>query len=636
MPDNSCGERSASPSSAVTNVDPAQQHTPSKSPPRHLSASPDSPSRPSTASSTTSSSAFSDSDEDDEGDSDESDSDSSSSDEESAYGDDVFVPPSPIAFPPPFAHHLHLTQPGQTPAALPPTNAEKVERRVNAAKRKHRTSLQLAHWQRYGYAQLFPAIRQAMYEELAQRLGADGSRGRASAAGEEVRFPYEKSYAPDSGQERESDRDRGGMSRGGDNKSSQGGSCAGGWRCIKSCQCGAVSPACSFSELSLASPGSSTAATPSPFPCTPSHSSSYLQQPFPVSASIDHIHCNELSAQRFIEQYEAPYIPCMIQGLTADWNMAHYTVQSLAHAPYASSLFKCGEDDDGYSIKMKLRHFLAYQAAQQDDSPLYIFDSAFDEHSVSRAILKDFTPPHYFQDDLFHLLGEEKRPPYRWVAVGPERSGSSLHIDPLATSAWNTVLKGTKRWVLFPPSAPKHLVKGEHLKQRGEDNEAITYFVRILPRIKEEERRRYRAGLPLLGMREVVQYAGDTIFVPGGWWHAVLNLDDTIAVTQNYVSTVNFAAVWRKARVGRRKMSGVWMRRLAASERFGHLGVMAAWLNEEDEWDQGKERKGRGGREGMEGMKKRKDADVEGAESEGDSQNKKKKMSASADGQQVH
>ena len=59
----------------------------------------------------------------------------------------------------------------------------------------------------------------------------------------------------------------------------------------------------------------------------------------------------------------------------------------------------------------------------------------------------------------------------------------------------NTLLKGVKRWVLFPPSAPKHLVKGEYLKQRGEDNEAITYFVRILPRIKEEERRRYRAGL---------------------------------------------------------------------------------------------------------------------------------------------
>ena len=427
---------------------------------------------------------------------------------------------------------------------------------MNAAKRKHRTSLRLEDWQRYGYAQMFPAIRQAMYDELAQRLGADGSRGRAVATDDEVRFPYERNYAPDSGKERENDKGRNGTMRANDIKNKRSGSCGGGgWRCLKSCQCGAVSPASSFSELSLTSPAasSSNVMSFSPSPPPSSHQSApspYLHQSFPVSASIDHVHCHELSSQRFIDQYEAPYIPCMIQGLTAHWNMQHYTPLSLALSPYSSCVFKCGEDDDGYSIKIKLKHFLAYMANQQDDSPLYIFDSAFDEHSISRQILADFTAPHYFQEDLFHLLGEQKRPPYRWVAVGPERSGSSLHIDPLATSAWNTLLKGVKRWVMFPPTAPKHLVRGDHLKQRGEDNEAITYFVRILPRIKEEERRRYRAGLPLLGMREVLQYPGDTIFVPGGWWHAVLNLEDTIAVTQNYVSTVNFAAVWRKARGG--------------------------------------------------------------------------------------
>lgn len=31
--------------------------------------------------------------------------------------------------------------------------------------------------------------------------------------------------------------------------------------------------------------------------------------------------------------------------------------------------------------------------------------------------------------------------------------------------------------------------------------------------------------------------------MPSGWWHCVLNIDDSIAVTQNYVNSVNLELV---------------------------------------------------------------------------------------------
>lgn len=44
-------------------------------------------------------------------------------------------------------------------------------------------------------------------------------------------------------------------------------------------------------------------------------------------------------------------------------------------------------------------------------------------------------------------------------------------------------------------------------------------------------------------MFEVTQEAGDLVFVPSGWWHVVLNVTDTVALTQNFVTENNLKTV---------------------------------------------------------------------------------------------
>ena len=60
-------------------------------------------------------------------------------------------------------------------------------------------------------------------------------------------------------------------------------------------------------------------------------------------------------------------------------------------------------------------------------------------------------------------------------------------------------------------------------------------------------------------MIEFIQYPGDTVFIPGGWWHAVLNLDNTIAITENVCNFANFDRVWYNMRKVEKRLAYEWL-----------------------------------------------------------------------------
>ncbi len=75
-------------------------------------------------------------------------------------------------------------------------------------------------------------------------------------------------------------------------------------------------------------------------------------------------------------------------------------------------------------------------------------------------------------------------------------------------------------------------------------------------------------------MIEFLQGPGETAYVPDGWWHAVLNLEFSIGVTQNFASRQNVKHVFQDMldRGAEESDIKVWLRTLklnyfAAEER---------------------------------------------------------------------
>lgn len=93
-----------------------------------------------------------------------------------------------------------------------------------------------------------------------------------------------------------------------------------------------------------------------------------------------------------------------------------------------------------YSVFVISFHLLQKLPAEKNS-----FGKSLQFGESAPTLLEDYSVPHLFQEDFFDILDYDQRPAFRWLIIGPERSGASWHVDPGLTSAWNTLLCGRKR-----------------------------------------------------------------------------------------------------------------------------------------------------------------------------------------------
>jgi hypothetical protein len=106
---------------------------------------------------------------------------------------------------------------------------------------------------------------------------------------------------------------------------------------------------------------------------------------------------------------------------------------------------------------------------------------------------------------------------YRFVYWGPAGSKTHLHSDVLNSFSWSYNVCGTKEWVFYPPQSKPH-----------HDSSSTKSMITEQPR-------------PV----RVIQNSGELVFVPAGWKHEVTNLEETISINHNWITTANLDLVWK-------------------------------------------------------------------------------------------
>ncbi|MFH8892719.1 transcription factor jumonji [Streptomyces sp. NPDC017949] len=127
--------------------------------------------------------------------------------------------------------------------------------------------------------------------------------------------------------------------------------------------------------------------------------------------------------------------------------------------------------------------------------------------------LWDLVPREIRRLNWLLALPAEIRPDWSWLMIGGTGTSSPMHVDTMASGAWNLLCAGRKRWTFHSPERAEEwcLLPPGCCTTGTSDGEFI----------------------------ELLQEPGDVVVTPSGWAHEVHNLTGTISITANFINRSN-------------------------------------------------------------------------------------------------
>ena len=232
--------------------------------------------------------------------------------------------------------------------------------------------------------------------------------------------------------------------------------------------------------------------------------------------------------------------PLLLTGVTSEWAAAREWISAdgtldteallARHGACMVPVVACDRGEYGEQPRHEATLSEYLEQWRRGEQAHYLKDWHFVRDCPGAAA---YTTPAPFADDWLNWWWTEQRgghDDYRFVYLGPAGSWTPLHHDVMLSYSWSANVCGRKRWLLFPPSetAKLHSRTGRQLASDVRAADADEF-----PTLATARR------------IEVVQEAGEALFVPSGWHHQVENLEPTLSVNHNWFNGFSVLALWR-------------------------------------------------------------------------------------------
>ena len=262
----------------------------------------------------------------------------------------------------------------------------------------------------------------------------------------------------------------------------------------------------------------------------------------------------------------APRRAVIIDGLMeidGGWPARKNWQLAALRAAYGDCVVNAGEDPTT-KAERELPLSTVLDKVADGDASAYVFEANFAERLPGTR--GDYVVPRgFFSDDVLHIMRavHEERvastaggfandpfgvPDYRWLLLGAQGSGTKMHQDPPHMSSWNACVVGAKQWAFVDPAIVREGVTGDDIcgcsssgtdPGGGSDLTVAEWFATVLPALREKH--------PSY-VRTLLQPAGSIVYFPPHVWHCVMNIQDSVAVTESYVARRDFNRSVARAR----------------------------------------------------------------------------------------